>query len=45
MSSTGYVACILEEEGVYRMLVGRCEEKRPLERPGRRWEGNIKIDL
>jgi hypothetical protein len=31
--------------GVYRVLVGRPEGKRPLRRPRRRWEDNIKIDL
>jgi hypothetical protein len=31
--------------GVYRILVGRPEGKRPLGRPGRRWEANIKMDL
>jgi hypothetical protein len=31
--------------GVYRVLVGRPEGKRPVERPRRRWEDNIKIDL
>jgi hypothetical protein len=31
--------------GVYRVLMGRPEGKRPLERPRRRWENNIKIDL
>jgi hypothetical protein len=31
--------------GVYRVLVGRPEGKRPLERPRHRWEGNIKMDL
>jgi hypothetical protein len=30
---------------VYRVLVGRPEGKRPLGRPGRRWEDNIKMDL
>jgi hypothetical protein len=34
-----------EERGVYRVLVGRPEGKRPLGRPRRRWEGNIKMDL
>jgi hypothetical protein len=29
----------------YRILVGRPEGKRPLGRPGRRWEDNIKKDL
>jgi hypothetical protein len=30
---------------VYRILVGKPEEKRPLERPRRRWEDGIKMDL
>jgi hypothetical protein len=30
---------------VYRVLVGRSEERRPLGRPRRRWEDNIKMDL
>jgi len=30
---------------VYRLLVGKHEGKRPLGRPRRRWEGNIKMDL
>jgi hypothetical protein len=34
-----------EGRGVYRVLVGRPEEKRPLGRPRRRWEDNIKVDL
>jgi hypothetical protein len=34
-----------EERGVYRALVGKTEGKRPLRRPRRRWEDNIKIDL
>jgi hypothetical protein len=34
-----------ERRGVYRVLVGRPEGKRPLERPRRRWEDNIKMDL
>jgi hypothetical protein len=33
------------EGGVYRVLVGRPEVKRPLEGPRRRWEDNIKLDL
>jgi hypothetical protein len=33
------------EESIYRVLVGKPEEKRPLVRPRRRWEGNIKLDL
>jgi len=34
-----------ESRGVYRALVGRLEGKRPLGRPRRRWENNIKMDL
>jgi hypothetical protein len=34
-----------EERGAYRILVGRPEGRRPFERPRRRWENNIKIDL
>jgi hypothetical protein len=34
-----------EERDVYRVLVGRPECKRQLERPRRRWEDNIKMDL
>jgi hypothetical protein len=45
MRWTGHVACIKEGRGVYRVLVGRLEGKRPLGRPRRRWEDNIKMDL
>jgi len=34
-----------ERRGVYRVLVGKPEGKRPPERPRRRWEYNIKMDL
>jgi len=34
-----------EKRGVYRVLVGKPEGKRPLGRPRRRWEGNISMDL
>jgi hypothetical protein len=34
-----------EGRGVYRVLVERPEGKRPLGRPRRRWEDNIKMDL
>jgi hypothetical protein len=34
-----------EGRGIYRVLVGRPEDKRPLGRPRRRWEDNIKMDL
>ena len=33
------------ERGVYRVLVGKLEGKRPFGRPRRRWEYNIKVDL
>jgi hypothetical protein len=41
----GHVARMGERRGVYRVLVRRLEGKRPLERPRRRWEDNIKMDL
>jgi hypothetical protein len=34
-----------EGRGVYRVLVGKPEGKRPLGRPRSRWEFNIKMDL
>jgi len=34
-----------ERRGVYRVLVGKPEGKRPLGRPTRRWENNIEMDL
>ena len=34
-----------ERRGVYRVLVGKPEGRRPLGRPRRRWEDNIKMDL
>jgi hypothetical protein len=36
---------MVEGRGVYRVLVGRPEGKRPLGRPRSRWEDNIKMDL
>jgi hypothetical protein len=41
----GHVACMGEGRGVYRVLVGRPEGKRPLGSPRHRWEDNIKMDL
>jgi hypothetical protein len=35
----------VEGRGVYRVLVGKSEETRPLGRPRRRWENNIKMGL
>jgi hypothetical protein len=43
MRWAGYVERMGEERGVYRVLVGRPEGKRPLGRPRRRWEDNIKL--
>jgi len=40
-----HVARIWERSGVYRVLVGKPEGKKPLGRPRRRWEENIKMDL
>jgi hypothetical protein len=34
-----------EGRGVYRVLVGKPDGKRPLGRPRRRWEDNVRIDL
>jgi len=36
---------MVEGRGVYRVLVGKSEGKRPLGRPRRRWEDNTKMDL
>jgi len=41
----GHVALMGERRGVYRVLVGKPESKRPLARPRRRWEDNIKMNL
>jgi len=40
-----HVARMGEERGVYRVLVGKPEGKRPLGRPRRRWVDNIRMDL
>jgi hypothetical protein len=45
MRWAGHVARIGEGRGVYRVFVGRPMGKRPLGRPGRWWEDNIKSDL
>jgi len=41
----GHEAHMGQEKGVYRVLVGKPEGKRPLERPRRRWVDNIRMDL
>jgi len=40
-----HVARVGDRRSVYRVLVGKPEGKRPLGRPRRRWEDNIKMDL
>jgi hypothetical protein len=41
----GHVARMGEVKGAYNILVGRPEGRRPLGRPRRIWEDNIKMDL
>jgi hypothetical protein len=41
----GHVARMEKRRGAYRVLVGKPEGRRPLERPRRRWEDNVKMDL
>jgi hypothetical protein len=45
MRWAGYVARVGEVRGAYNILVGKLEGRRQLERPRRRWEDNIKMDL
>jgi hypothetical protein len=45
MRRTGHVARMGEERKLYEVLVGKPEGKRPLERPSRRWEDGIRMDL
>jgi hypothetical protein len=45
MRWAGHVARMGKGRGVYRVLVGSPEGKRPLERPGRSLEDNITLDL
>jgi len=45
MRRAGHVARMGEWRGVYRVLVGKPEGKRPLGRPRRRWVDNIRMDL
>jgi hypothetical protein len=45
MRWTGHVAWKGEERGMYRVLVGKPEGKRPLGRPRHRWENYIRMDL
>jgi len=45
MRWAGHVRRMVEGRGVHRVLVGKPEGKRPLERSRLRWEDNIKMDL
>ena len=45
MRWAGHVARMGEGRGVHRVLVRKPEGKRPLGRPRRRWEDNIKMDV
>ena len=45
MILAGHLARMGEGRGVHRVLVGKSEGKRPMGRPRRRWEDNIKMDL
>jgi len=45
MRWAGHVAHMGDRRGVYRVLVGKPEGKRPFGRPRLRWENNIKMDL
>jgi len=45
MRWAGHVVRMGQGRGWYRVLVGKPEVKRPLGRPRRRWEDNIKMDF
>jgi len=45
MRLTEHVACMGNRRGAHRVLVGRPEGMRPVQRPRHRWADNIKIDL
>jgi hypothetical protein len=45
MRLAGHVACMGEVRNMYRVLVGKLEGKRPLERPRHRWADGTKMDL
>jgi hypothetical protein len=45
MGWAGHVARMGEERGVYRVLVGKLDGKRPLGRPRHRWVDNIRMNL
>jgi len=45
MRWAGHVVRMGEERGVYRVLLGKPDRRRPLGRPRRRWVDNIRMDL
>jgi len=45
MRWAAHVARMSEKRGVYRVLVGKPEGRRPMGRPRRRWVDNIRVDL
>jgi len=45
MRWVGHVARLGKRRGVYIVLIGKPEGKRPLGRPTHRWEDNIKVDV
>jgi hypothetical protein len=45
MRLAGHVARMGQERNVYRVLIGKPEGKRPLGKPRRRWEDEIRMDL
>ena len=45
MRWAGHVACMGERRGVYRVLVGKPEGKKPLGKPRSKWEDNIEMNL
>jgi hypothetical protein len=45
MRWAGHVACIGYVRSAYNILVGKPEGKRPLGRPRRSWEHNVRIDV
>jgi len=45
MRWAGHVACMGEERGAYKVLVGKSEGKKPLGRPRCRWVDNIRMKL
>jgi hypothetical protein len=45
MRWAGHVAMMGDERGMYRVVVGKPEGKRPLWRPRQSWEDNIRMDL